>query len=127
MRLIKCTYFFGGIGLLFAFISVVLYVLNCNLYDAIGSVSTIISIVLGVVSIIYTYISGEHSNKTVSEINKEIKMLDECVKYICNQNEAMVSLINEQLAEQSFDYENLKSIEEKINDQILKAPNIDRS
>lgn len=94
------AYIFAGIGVLFALLSAFFLYLGNNCADILGYISTIISIVLGLVSIVYTYHSGKKTEDTLSEIK--------------NQNKMFVEKITEELCDNNYGRQNLENIKEKI-------------
>lgn len=103
MRL-KALYFTAILGIVGVIVSAYLYGTDDNWASMIGSISTIISIVLGVISIVYTYVSGQ---ATIDLMNQ-----------IVNHNASLVEKINSDLAKGNLDEENLKYIRDSLKDQI---------
>lgn len=99
IKFIRFVFVISVIGIILAFLSAILYLTNCSWSNSIGVFSTIISIVLGLVSIIYTYISGE----------KTIQVLDEIEK----QNKSLVNKIVFELSDSNFDEVNIESLLDK--------------
>lgn len=97
---LRVVYVFAVIGIVFSVFAAILYSIGCDWSSAIGAVSTIISIVLGVVSIIYTYVSGEHTIKTLEEIER--------------QNRKLVDKINHELSKDNFNEKNIEYIQSTI-------------
>ncbi len=96
--LLKPIYVVAIAGILLAGLSaVLLFIDKDNSYaDAFGTVSTIISIVLGLVSIVYTYQSSKELSSTLDEIR--------------NQYRSLVTKINSQLIEKNFGEVNDESL-----------------
>lgn len=86
--LLKLIYIVAIAGILLAGLSAVLLFIHNSYADAFGTVSTIISIVLGLVSIVYTYQSSKELSSTLDEIR--------------NQYRSLVTQINSQLIEKNF-------------------------
>lgn len=96
MKLIKTTRILAVIGVVFAFISAILFLIGNSCVDAISVASTIISIILGFISIVYTYVSGEETLKTLKEIKKE--------------NHSLIQKINHELTKNNYDEANIDSL-----------------
>ena len=90
-------------GVVLSFAAAVLYLIGNNWSNAIGAASTIISIVLGLVSIIYTYISGKETMETL----EGIKM----------QNRRLVDKINHEISKGNFNEDNIEYIKSTIKDE----------
>lgn len=86
--LLKPIYIVAIAGILLASLSAVLLFIHNSYADAFETVSTIISIVLGLVSIVYTYQSSKELSSTLDEIR--------------NQYRSLVTKINSQLIEKNF-------------------------
>lgn len=87
-RLLKPIYIVAIAGILLAGLSAALLFIGNSYANAFGTVSTIISIVLGLVSIVYTYQSSKELSSTLDEIR--------------NQYRSLVTKINSQLIEKNF-------------------------
>lgn len=77
-------------------------------YGLVGALSTLISIILGVVSIVYTYISGKETSELSSEMSKQIKE-------IADQNEAFIRNIKVELLKSNYDDDNIKNIQRHMD------------
>ena len=88
-KLVVAAFIFGGVGILFALISSVLFFVRSGYSSAFGVFSTIISIVLGLAAMLYTYISGK---KTLELLNK-----------IEIQNKRLIDKINTDLIKEAYD------------------------
>ena len=104
MKSLKGVYFIAILGLVGVLASVCLYFKDNNCANLIGSLSTIISILLGVVSIAYTYVSGQKTIDAIQQIN--------------DHHALFVEKINSDLAKGNMDEENLKNIRDSMNDPI---------
>lgn len=96
---LKIIYVTAIIGIVFAFLSAVLFALNNGCYDTIGVVSTLVSIVLGLVSITYTYQSSQEQTETLAEMRQQYKSL--------------VNKINDELCKSNYDENNIDSLYRK--------------
>lgn len=67
------TQVLGILGVLGVIISAILYYFMSDLSGFIGNLSTIVSIVLGVASIVYTFISGSDTTKQLLEMHAATK------------------------------------------------------
>ena len=103
MTLVILSIILGVVAIIMALISAILFLKGSDVYGAVGVVSTIISTVLGFVSIIYTFISG----------NKTIKLLDN----IDTKNKLLIEKIRTELVEKNFDEENLESLRESLQNK----------
>lgn len=85
-----------GIGLLFALLSAIFFVCGNDMAGALGIVSTVLSLILSFVSIIYTYVSGKQTLKTMTAIKE--------------QNDSLVEEIKRQLRKDNYNDNNLDNI-----------------
>jgi hypothetical protein len=100
------VFIFGGIAILLAFASSVLFYVNSDLTNGFGILSTIMSVILSIVAVVYTYISGKETLK----IGKEtLNTLEE----IKSQNKNLVNKINQDLLKTAFDESGIKNIRER--------------
>lgn len=99
---LRVVYVFAGIGMILALLSAILYMFNNDWTSAVGVVSTIISIVMGMVSIVYTYVSGKETMTALEEIKK--------------QNSRLVDKINYELSKNNYNEENIEYIRKIILD-----------
>ena len=99
MNLMKFCRVVVIIGLFITFLSAILLLTNGKYSEFVGIVSTIISIVLGFVSIVYTYISGQDTLKTLNEIR--------------NENSKLVEKINYELSKNNYDETNINTLLKK--------------
>ena len=97
--LIQVTFIYSIISVMIALVSAILFLIGSDSAGAVGVASTILSIVLGVVSIVYTYVSGQET----------IKALDKIVE----QNKSLVNKINTDLLQDNFDEANIETLREK--------------
>lgn len=86
---------FSVIGLLLALISSILFWIGCDWAGAVGVFSTIISIILSVISLIYTYCSGVQTIKVLRKIE--------------NQNTILVKKISKELGQLNYNEENIEN------------------
>lgn len=97
--------FFACAGLIASIISVVLLLLAQSAFASIlCNISTIISIVLGAESIIYTFFSGK----------KTLENLDD----IKTQYASLVNKINHELSKDNYDEENIAAVNEMISESV---------
>ena len=97
---LKAVYIIAVTGLVCAVAAAIFFFLGCSWTDAIGAIATVISIVLGVVSIVYTYVSGKETMHVLNEIRKE--------------NLKLVEKINYELSKSNFNEENINNIRKSI-------------
>ena len=97
--LMQVTFIYSIISVMIALVSAILFLIGSDAAGAVGVVSTILSIVLGVVSIVYTYVSGQET----------IKALDKIVE----QNKSLVNKINSDLLQGNFDEANIETLRGK--------------
>lgn len=97
---LRAVYVIAGIGLALSVVSAFLYLIDCNWSNAISAVSTIISIALGLVSIVYTYISGKETMETLEEIKR--------------QNSKLVDKINYEISKDNYNERNIEYIKSSI-------------
>ena len=71
LRFVVIFFVLAGVGLLIALASAILFSIGNDTASAVGVSSTILSIVLSVVSMVYTYISGIQTLKTIKEIKQQ--------------------------------------------------------
>lgn len=100
MKLIQFSIVFGIVSIILAVVSAILLLLNCDTASAIGTLSTIISTLLSVVSILYTYISGDKTNKLLDDIDKQNKLLSKKIQL--------------ELIEKNFDEENIDNLRKSL-------------
>lgn len=93
--IVACT------GILLSVTAAILYLIGGDAYGAVGAVSTIISIVLGVVSIGYSYFSGKKTDETLGNIK--------------SQNEKLVAKINYELSRDNYDQNNIDAIRRTLD------------
>lgn len=96
MKIVKITFCLAILSLITAFLSAFLFINGCDFAGAVGVFSTIISTILGAVSIVYTYVSGKQT----------IELLDKIKK----QNENFVNKIQTELLIQNFDEDNINNL-----------------
>ena len=92
------------LGAVLVFLSIILGFCNKDLASTVGIISTIVSIVLGMSSFIYSFISGE---KTLQYLN-EIKA----------QNDALVERLNYELSKANYGQKNIESIDRMISEDL---------
>lgn len=109
-KFIIATFIFASFGILLALISAILYLIGSDCYGAIGIFSTVISILLGVVSIVYTYFSGKETSALFSQLDQRIAKLDEQIVKIDEQNRTLVSKIQMELSKDNFNQANIDGI-----------------
>jgi len=93
---------FGGIAILMIIASLILLVFNISIATTISIISTIMSILLSIAAILYTFISG---NETLNLLNK-----------IENQHKKFVAKINEDLLNGAFDE---SGIEDALTNELM--------
>ena len=103
--MIYLSILFGTVSVLFAMASAILFLIGCDYSGAVGVFSTIISTVLSVVSILYTYISG----------NKTIKLMDD----ITRQHKTLVGKVQSDLVKDNFDEENIENLRNSMNNELI--------
>lgn len=101
---LKIIYIIAGIGIVLSIMAAFLYLIDCNWSGAIGAVSTIISIVLGIVSMLYTYISGKETVETLEEMKR--------------QNRRLVDKINHEISKGNFNEDNIEYIKSVVKKEI---------
>lgn len=104
MKKLKGLYVVAIFGIVGVIVSAYQYGQNNDWTNLIGSISTIVSIVLGIVSIAYTYVSGQETIDAINQIN--------------SHHTRLVEKINSDLAKGNLDEENLKYIRDSMNDYI---------
>ena len=92
------------LGLLLVAGSIGLGFFNKDLASTIGTISTVISIILGISSFVYSFLSGE----------KTLQYLDEMKA----QNDSLVERINMELAKNNYGRKNVESIDRIINEDL---------
>lgn len=85
-KILSFTYIVSSIGLILIIVSAFLKFDQVFLGELLGNVSTIISIVLGMISIVYTYRSTETSNKTYADIVQQYEKFESKINEICGSN-----------------------------------------
>lgn len=100
---IKATWILAVIGIVSSLIAAIMLLRDCAYGDAVSTVSTSISVVLGIISILYTYVSGEETLKALNEIRRE--------------NQSLVQKINYELAKNNYDEENISNLLKKNKDK----------
>lgn len=103
MKKLKGAFVVALVGILLSTVSVVLMIFGNCWSDILGYASTVISIVLGLVSIVYTYKSGEETLMMFDEIKGILKETKD-------QNRRLVEKINYELSKENYDKENIDSI-----------------
>lgn len=91
------------IGILLVFLSIILAFYNHDISSMVSTISTIISIILGAGSFVYTYVSGEETLNHLDEIK--------------SQNDRLVSKINQELSKENYDKNNIENIEQLLNEE----------
>ena len=97
------------IGILLVLLSIILAFYNQDISSMFSTISTIISIILGARSFVYTYVSGEETLNHLHEIK--------------SQNDRLVSKINQELSKENYDKNNIENIEQLLNEEIKKIKN----
>lgn len=122
--LIVTTFIFVGIGLLSGIVSAVLFCLGMDTYAAIGMISTIISILLGIISMVYSYVSGNETSalfkkfgekiegldQQINKIEEQSTKLEKQIKTIEEQNRSLVEKIKVELSKENYDQANIDNI-----------------
>lgn len=125
--LIITTFVFVGIGLLSGIVSAVLFCLGMDAYAAIGMISTIISILLGIISMVYSYVSGketsllfekfgdkiENLDQQINRIEEQSTKLGKQIEAIEDQNRSLVEKIKVELSKENYGQANIDSIRKK--------------
>jgi amino acid permease len=93
---IKWSYLFAVIAVVSCVISSVLYFFKHETAEAIGCISTIISIALSIISMINSCVTEKKTSETLNDI--------------INQNTKLVEMINHQLSKDNYDKRNLESL-----------------
>lgn len=93
-------------GILLVFLSICLAIYNQDISSMFSTISTIISIILGAGSFVYTYVSGEETLNHLDEIK--------------SQNDRLVSKINYELSKENYDNNNIENIDRLLNEKIKK-------
>ena len=109
-KILVCTFVFATLGLIGGVVSAILFFINADSYGAVGAFSTIVSIILGVVSMVYTFSSGKETSDLFQQMNRKLKRLDEQIDEIGKQNEAFVAKIKMELSKDNFDQANIDNI-----------------
>jgi cell shape-determining protein MreC len=93
----------GGLAIILALLS-----LSCGLQfaDVFGTISTITSIFLSVVAMLYTFLSGE---RTLSLLNQ-----------IETQNNKLVAKINQDLLRDAYDENSIEAARKKMSEKLDK-------
>lgn len=102
MVLRRCFWILTILGLVLVLFSIILGFYNKDLASVVGTISSIVSIILGMSSFIYSFVSGE----------KTLQYLDE----IKAQNDALVQKLNYELSKANYGQKNLESVDRMIND-----------
>lgn len=104
MRLRKYFWVLTVLGLILVLLSVILGFCNQDWASTIGMVSTIVSIILGMGSFIYSFISGEQTLQYLNEIKA--------------QNDTLVERLNYELSKANYGQKNIESIDRMISDDL---------
>ncbi len=94
--------FIMGVCLSFIVFFLLYIIFKQEISFGIEAISTIASIVISVVSIIYTYISGEKTSRLLDDLEGDVKKT-------VNQNKALVEEIHNKEVASNFDEQNIKS------------------
>ena len=92
----KSSFVFALVGILLAFASAIIFFFNKEFSSGVGVFSTVISILLGIYSIIYTYVSGQETLKLLQDIKERERRL--------------VDKINHELSKDNYDRDNINSL-----------------
>jgi len=113
-KVIIAAFIFGGIAIILAVVSAILVLFYSGIIAVIGLTSTVMSIILGVVAMVYTYLSGR---KTFVLWKKTMDTLDK----VEAQNRKLIDKINLELLEGAYDSSGLEDA--LINNSYNKADN----
>ena len=103
--LIVAAIIFGGIAVLCALISAVLTFFSPNVSSALGGVATVISMLLSIVAMLYTFFSGKGTLALLNTIEE--------------QNKRLVDKINSELIKDAYDKEGIEDARtSKVTDKI---------
>lgn len=91
-------------GILLVFLSICLAIYNQDISSMFSTISTIISIILGAGSFVYTYVSGEETLNHLDEIK--------------SQNDRLVSKINYELSKENYDNNNIENVDRLLNEKL---------
>ncbi len=114
-KLIIGTFVLAIVGIILGLISAILYFINCDSYGAIGVISTIVSILLGIISIVYTYKSGEETFELFSKFRDNLNKLDEQIDTIDKQNHSLVEKITQELSKENYNQNNIDNVRRNRN------------
>lgn len=89
-------YFVGGIGLVAAILPIIFHHIFADYSQLLSSISTIISIALGVVSMAYSCYSSVKTDKTLTAIKEN--------------NDALVEKIKYELSKENYGKKNIESV-----------------
>lgn len=95
------------LGILLIVGSIIVYFCSKDLSLLFGTLSTIVSIILGISSFIYTYVSGKESLQTLNEIKK--------------QNDKLIERLNQELMKGNLGHKNIENIEKVLKDRMEKG------
>lgn len=96
---VKWSYFFASLAIIACIFSSVVYLTNVNLSEWIGSISTIVSIALSIISMVNSCITESKTSKILEDIKQ--------------QNARLVDMINHTLGKDNYDDNNINSLKSK--------------
>lgn len=92
------------IGIVLIIVSIGLGICDKDLSLTLGTISTIISIILGAGSFIYTYVSGEETLHHLDEMK--------------SQNDRLIRRLNQELAKDNYGISNIENIYEEMQKEL---------
>jgi len=116
-KLIVIVSILGGIAILLAFTSSILLFINCDVSNALGIPSVILSVLLSVVAMLYTYLSGKETLKTFTKTQKVFEETQNTLVKIETQNRKLVDKINQDLIKGSYNEAGIEAVRQAINDE----------
>lgn len=100
MKIVKFTVVFAIIAIIASLLSGSFFLLKCDWAGAVGIVATGLSVILSVVSIIYTYVSGNQTLDVINTIKAQNKEFIEKIKEDILKNNFNESNINDLLSDE---------------------------
>lgn len=107
MKYVRFSYILASFGLGCIILSFVFAYKCKTMSEMLSNLSTIVSIVLGVVSILYTYCSGEDTIKKMNDILIQYSNLTEHISHEASKN--------------NYDEHNLEHIKDGMNDLLCNT------
>ena len=97
---IVIVFVFGGIAIISASLSAFIFFVAEEVSSAFGIISSIMSVVLSIAAMVYTYLSGKETFYLLKEIEK--------------QNKILVDKINQDLLKDAYDEKGIEDARESI-------------